>query len=69
METFIVIAIILFLAVIAFIVVFSAIDEASKQRQGAKSGTAMIVSILFTPVAGFLYLLCFPEKKEEEKNS
>ena len=45
----------------------SAIDEASKQREGANSGTAMIVGFFFTPLAGFLYCLCFPEKKKEVK--
>lgn len=54
-------------AAIALIAGMSAIDEASKQREGANSGTAMIVGFFFTPLAGFLYCLCFPEKKKNVK--
>jgi len=41
-----------------------AADTVSKRREGAGFTTAFLLSFFFTPMAGFLYGMMFPPKKD-----
>ena len=48
-------------------VLIESVVSAAYRRSGVKVSFAVILSLLLTPATGFLYCLCFPEKKEEEE--
>lgn len=52
------------LFLIGIVVALVAVADLAKQRKGAGTGTAIMLTICFTPLAGLLYLLCFPLKEE-----
>ena len=61
---------ILFFCAIIILVIFSLaiVIDAAEQRNGCSKGSAVFLSIFFTPIAGLLYCLNFPPKKVEEKS-
>ena len=58
----IIISIVIFIAVIAYLDAIVTICKEAKNRYGADPFTAGFLSLGLTPIMGFLYLLLFPRK-------
>lgn len=54
-----------FIPLIMYIILCVLAIMASDKREGVSQGAALIVSLIFTPLFGFLYVLSFPFKKQE----
>ena len=60
---------ILLFCVIILVIIFSLaiVTDAAEQRDGCSKGSAVFLSIVFTPIAGLLYCLNFPPKERKKE--
>ena len=58
-----------FVLVFVEIISLLIVTDAAEQRKGCSKGSAIFLSLFFTPIAGLLYCLNFPPKEKKSDNS
>ena len=55
--------------IVLIVIVFSImiVIDAADHREGCSTGSAVFLSIFFTPIAGLLYCLNFPPKQKKQE--
>ena len=61
----------LWICLVVILVIFTLmiVHDVAESKEGCSAGSAIFLSIFFTPIAGLLYCLNFPTKTKEKKEN